>query len=258
MKETELSSAARVELLDATLKLVREALSFRVKNEISRIFEGKFFPEGFGRRLGLDLGVAGWNADDGRPLVIANLATCDANALNESWSIGDRGPHRANLCLLWYVKLMEYVNRVVLPERSKKCGRELTHVHLMLLGSYGRETARFGHLCRPMSMTFVQGMLQLGGLLYPDIAETVVVWRPPWIASGVYKLVSPLVDPALLERTIFLSDAQREEKMKSRLDSAPACLGGRLSDSCIERDFELRAELASDADPTDARWQMSL
>jgi hypothetical protein len=257
-KDPELSSAARVEIIDATLKLLREALSFRVKNEVSRIFEHGFFPEGFGRRLGLDLGLAGWNADDGIPLVIANLATCDANALNEAWRIGDKGPDRANLCVLWYVRLMEYINLVVLPERSKQCGRELINVHLNILGSYGKQEASIGHLCRPLSLSFLQGMLATGCLLYPDIAETVVIWKPPWIASRIYALVSPLVDPAILAKTVFLSSELGEKKMRGRLDAAPECLGGHLADSCIERDFELHGELVSDTDLTDTHSILSV
>jgi hypothetical protein len=233
------SSAQRSEIIDSTLKTLREALSFRVANEVSRIFDCGFFPDAFGRRLGLDFSVAGWNRGDGRPLVFANMATADADALSQAWSLGDRGPHHANLCLLWYVRLMEYVNQVVLPERSKKCGREVISLHLVLLGSYGSETARFTQLCRPVSLVFLQGMLKIGSLLYPDIAETVWVWRPPWIASRIYRLISPMVDPVVLAKTVFLNDEQCEKDLLSCLDSAPSCLGGTVSDSCMERDFVL-------------------
>ena len=93
-----------------------------------------------------------------------------------------------------YVRLMEYVNHVVLPERSKECGREMMHLHLVLLASYGSPSARLMQLCCPVSLRFFQGMMQVGELLYPEIAATIWVWKPPWIASRIYQILSPMME----------------------------------------------------------------
>lgn len=238
--ESVLSSTQRADIIDGTLKDLRKALDYRVKNEVSRIFDCGFFPDAFGRQLGLDLSMAGNLADDGLPLVIANLATADTDALYNSWRLGDRGPDRSNLCVLWYVRLMEYVNHVVLPERSKECGREMMHLHLVLLASYGSASARLMQLCCPVSLRFFQGMMQVGELLYPEIAATIWVWKPPWIASRIYQILSPMMEAHARAVTCFLSTEEGEKDLQRRLDSGPTCLGGPVSDSCMERDFELR------------------
>ena len=152
-----------------------------------------------------------WKRVELRPSFVANLATADPDALYESWRIGDRGPDRANLCILWYVRLMEYLNHVVLPERSKACGREIISLHLVLLGEYESATVRFWSLCCPVSLKFFQGMLKYGDLLYPEITETVWIWRPPWIASRIYAVLRPMMDPNLRAILCFLNEEKEKE-----------------------------------------------
>jgi len=256
--EAEAPKARKEPAVDAALELVRKALAYRVENRVSEVLEEHTFPPAFREAMaaGLRLAIAGEVADDPRvgPVVVVDLARTNSAALATAWSLGKSArPGRAeNLTVLWYVRMMEYIHRTVLPRLSRERGTPVDQVITVLLCAEGAQCVSLSHFLSVAALRWFKGMLHAGGVLYPEVCKRTVVLRPPWCTQIAFRTIRPLLTPSIAAGVqIASSIGDSEALMGAIIDrcKTDACVCGAARN--LEVDFCL--DTASTVTPASSK-----
>lgn len=230
-------------VLDAAVELACKALAYRVENRVSEVLDEQTFPPAFREAMaaGLRLAIAGEVADDPRvgPVVVVDLARTNSAALASAWSLGRaRGGRSENLTVLWYVRMMEFIHRIVLPRLSRERGTRVDQVITVLLCADGPHCVSLSHFLSVAALRWFKGMLHAGYVLYPAICERTIVLRAPWFAASAFRTIRPLLTPSIVAGVhIASSSGDSEERMGAIIDrgKTDACICGAARN--LEVDF---------------------
>jgi len=150
----------------------------------------------------------------GHPVMIARYGSVDLQAFRALWEEGEALQKKAglavNACVLFHLRAMEYVTKIVMAEESKRQGRVVDRI-LLIMDMNG------------ISLKVVNSPLKafLGAVskesvpLFPETLHATVLANVPWVVSrAAWPIVKTFLHPVTQDKFMISSSAA---ELKSKL-----------------------------------------
>jgi len=150
------------------------------------------------------MGVCG-SDDEERPIIYLGLGKLKISLFKSTWDrlnsegTGDDRDDR-NLITLWYLQMMDYIMQVRLPELSKRKGKTVTQVS-MIVDVNGLS---LGIYCNQI-MAWLKAVSSLGNVLFGEMLHQVYIVNVPWICIKLWSIVQKFVHPLTAAKFHLLS-----------------------------------------------------
>lgn len=233
-----ISGASEKHLQRDAVEVVKEGVQFRIENGMRDIMRDDFFPAGFEEefRSALHFSVGG-HAKDGRPFIVFDFTSAKVDRLSALWHRGSNQKKHANFNILWFCRLMTYLQRDRFP-KLKAAGtmaRSAEEHCVLLLNCKG---IGFGHMTNMFTVRFLTGINHAGCLLYPMFMDKFYCTCVPGLAKALFSCVKPLLHPSVAAKNVLLTEKEVPACMASLADAdnLPELVGGRIPISGLNAD----------------------
>ncbi|CAK0889347.1 unnamed protein product, partial [Prorocentrum cordatum] len=197
----------------------------------------------------------------GHPLYILRYGSVDMLAFQRLWQEGELARQRCglaeNAAVLAYLRGVEYMTKVLMPEQARLVGRPVDRALVVIdLAGIGMR-----HL-DPVLKSFLGGVSKHASILVPETVFSIVVVNAPWTLSrAAWPLAKRFAHPVTQAKVcVFSSVGEAASKLLELVEEphlppylgggcrCPECASGRLRGGSLLAWDAAQASRAADAD----------
>lgn len=226
------------ECAKAAVGWVRDCVKGRQKCLMNGcLSSGSIFPASFRKQYSATVPFSFHGADkQGHPLYIARYGKMDLEAFRALWEAGERIKEEHNLavngCVLFHLRAMEYLTKVVMGELSRQRG----HVVDRILSVVDLTGFTSRHVFDGPLKAFLGSVAGESKYLFPETIHAIVVANVPWVISKAgWPIAKSFMHPVTQAKIEMLASmSELRKKLRDLVDEGdlPPYLGG--SCSCAE------------------------
>lgn len=217
-------------------KMLIDSLNWRVQNEIDKILSKPIIPQDLyrGLRDSQLIGLSGYSRE-GLPVFAIGVGLSTFDKASVHYYVQS------------HIQINEYRDRVILPSASKKHGRPITTC-VKVLDMTGLKLSALNQI---KLLTIISSIDDLN---YPEKTNTYYIVNAPYIFSGCWKVVKPLLQERTRKKVQVLQGCGRDELLKimdyaclphfcKKEGSGSSKHSGSGSENCYSLDHPFHQEL---------------
>ncbi|XP_073001870.1 phosphatidylinositol/phosphatidylcholine transfer protein SFH1-like isoform X1 [Typha latifolia] len=217
-------------------KMLVDCLHWRIENQIDNILEKPIMPTDLYRTIRASqlVGLSGYSKE-GLPVF----------AVGVGFSILSKVP--VNYYVRSHIQINEYRDRVVLPNATKKYGRQISNC-LKVLDMTALKLSSLNQIKLATALATVDD------LNYPEKTRTYYIVNAPYIFSTCWKVVKPLLHERTRRKVLVLKGCGRDELLKvmdyaslphfcRRESSQPSQNSPNEADDCFSLDHSFHQQM---------------
>eukprot|EP00927_Polykrikos_kofoidii_P050530 TRINITY_DN44427_c0_g1_i1.p1 TRINITY_DN44427_c0_g1~~TRINITY_DN44427_c0_g1_i1.p1 ORF type:complete len:450 (+),score=68.23 TRINITY_DN44427_c0_g1_i1:83-1432(+) len=227
---------------ELTVEQMRQCVACREAFGLNTILRGGPFSSKFGQlyRDTVPFSIHGRDRL-GHPVVIFRYGAVDISLLQRLWAEGESLMRSTGLpvngVILFHMRIMEYLTKVVMAEETKRLGRVVDRSLVII----DLEGLSLRHLDKTLK-AFLRGTAAASVTLFPETLHATILANVPWIVSAAFwPVVKQFLHPVTLAKFKLPTSRELAKTLSEFIDfdalppylgggcQCTECLGGRLS-----------------------------